>query len=442
MKVIIIGAGVIGVTSAYFLAKAGCEVTVLDRRSAVALETSFANAGQISPGYSSPWAAPGIPLKAMKWMLSKHSPLVLRPQVDVNQWRWMISLLANCTAEAYQRNKSRMVRVAEYSRDVLSELRAEHQLDFAHGTSGTLQVFRSEAQLNGMLKDVQVLQQFGVPHEVLTPEGCAVAEPGLARVRDKIVGGLRLPDDQTGDCRRFTAGLAKVAADMGVTFRFGVEVYELMVSHGQIAGLDTSEGDLFAHSYLLAAGPHSAALAQQAEIRLPIYPVKGYSIDVPIADADSAPRSTLMDETYKVAITRLGDKVRVGGTAEVSGYGGKLHRSRMNTLVHSFTDLFPDAGTPDPDSLWRGMRPMTPDSTPIIGPTRYPNLFLNTGHGTLGWTMSCGSAKVLSHLMLGDPTEIEAGDLGVSRYAVVSARKSMPNRSRGSSGSARRSRFS
>lgn len=428
MKVIVIGAGIIGITSAYFLAKAGCEVMVLDRRPGPALETSFANAGQISPGYSAPWAAPGIPFKAMKWMLSRHSPLVLRPQMDLDQWYWMWRLLANCNAESYQRNKSRMVRVAEYSRDVFSTLSAEHDLEFAQGRGGTLQVFRTDAQLETLRKDVQVLEQYDVPHQILDPDQCTAVEPGLAAVVDKITGGLRLPGDQTGNCRTFALRLTEIAREMGVKFHFGVEVDGFLSSHDQIAGVTTSAGDdLFAHKYVLAAGSHSAALAKGVGISLPIYPVKGYSINVPIENQSAAPRSTLMDETYKVAITRLGDIVRVGGTAELSGYHGPLRRSRINTLLHSFLDLFPEVGTPDQTSLWRGLRPMTPDSTPIIGETRYSNLFLNTGHGTLGWTMSCGSAKLISQMVMGVPTDIETSDLSVARYS--SARNRMPVRS-------------
>ncbi len=419
MKVVIIGAGIIGVTSAYFLAKAGCEVTVLERHPGPAQETSFANAGQISPGYSAPWAAPSIPMKAVKWLLSRHSPLVVRPKLDPAQWLWMLKMLGNCTETAYHRNKARMVRVAEYSRDVLEELRQQTGIEYNHRTQGTLQVFRYAKQMDGMHKDIDVLKQFGVNYEVLDRDGCVAAEPGLQRVREKITGGLRLPHDETGDCRMFTIALARLAREMGVTFKYGTEVKTVLHEAGRVTGIATQHGDITGDAYILAAGSLSVRLAKTVGIHLPIYPVKGYSINVPIDNEDEAPRSTLMDETYKVAITRLGDTVRIGGTAELNGYASGLPDSRRNTLLHSFRGLFPNVGTPDNTSLWAGFRPMTPDGTPIIGGTALSNLFLNTGHGTLGWTMSCGSARVITDIIMKKTPDIDVSDLVYPRIKAA-----------------------
>ncbi|MGA0615805.1 D-amino acid dehydrogenase [Paracoccus sp. KR1-242] len=416
MKVIVLGAGVIGVTSAWYLAKAGHEVTVIDRQPGPALETSFANAGEISPGYSSPWAAPGIPLKALKWMFQRHAPLVLQPRLDMQRLGWMAKMLANCTSAAYAVNKSRMVRIAEYSRDCLDDLRAETGIRFDERSQGTLQVFRKQEQMDGAGKDIEVLKADGVPFEVLDRAGCVAAEPGLASSADRIVGGLRLPGDQTGDCFKFTNNLTRMAEALGVTFRWGVSIDALEAEGGRITGVRTDKGRLTADRYVLALGPHSPQLVRHLGLKLPIYPLKGYSLTIPIEDEGRAPVSTVMDETYKVAITRLGDRIRVGGLAEIAGYDLSLNDRRRATLTKSVTELFGGAGDPAKAEFWTGLRPMTPDGTPIVGATPIPNLYLNTGHGTLGWTMSAGSGRVLADLISGRGPEIEADDLGYARY--------------------------
>ena len=416
MRILVLGSGVVGVTSAWYLAKAGHEVVVVDRQPAPGMETSFANAGQVSPGYSAPWAAPGIPLKAIKWLLMKHSPLVVWPQVDPAFWSWLFRMLGNCTEAAYETNKRRMVRVAEYSRDMLRELRAETGIQYDQRMQGTLQLFRTQKQLDHVGADTAVLANEGVPFEVLDPAGCARAEPALARVPGKYVGGLRLPGDETGDAHVFTQELAKLAAAAGVTFRQGVTVTRILAEGDRISGIETDQDTLKGDRYVVAAGSFSTGLVKPLGIRIPVYPVKGYSITVPITNPEGAPVSTVMDETYKVAITRLGDRIRVGGTAELSGYSIRLRQARRDTLEFSVGDLFPDGGDIPRASFWSGLRPMTPDGTPIIGQTRYRNLFLNTGHGTLGWTMACGSGRVLADLVSGTAPEIETADLGVSRY--------------------------
>jgi D-amino-acid dehydrogenase len=417
MHIVILGAGVIGVTSAYYLAKAGHQVTVIDRQAGPGLETSFANAGEVSPGYASPWAGPGVPLKAVKWLLMKHGPLVVRPKLDPAMWAWILKMLRNCTSARYAVNKSRMVRLAEYSRDCLIALRDETGIAYDHRTQGTLQLFRTQKQLDGIAKDIEVLRQDGVPFEVLDPAGCIAAEPGLAASREKIVGGLRLPNDETGDCFMFTNALAERAAALGVRFAYGTEVRGLRVQGDRIAVVETSTGDVEADTFIAALGSYTPKLVEPLlGARLPVYPVKGYSITVPIVDASRAPVSTIMDETYKVAITRLGDRIRVGGMAEIAGFDKTLHETRRGTLVHSVEDLFGGAGDQSRATFWTGLRPMTPDGTPVIGPTRFSNFYLNTGHGTLGWTMACGSARVLADMISGATPEIEAADLAFARY--------------------------
>lgn len=416
MKIIVLGAGVVGATSAYYLRQAGHEVVVLDRQAAAGMETSFANAGQVSPGYSAPWAGPGIPLKAMRWMMMTHRPLVIRPMLDPSMWRWMALMLRNCTSAAYHVNKARMVRLAEYSRDCLDALRAETGLRYDDRQAGTLQLFRTQKQLDHVAEDTGVLDEGGVAYEVLDHAGCVRAEPALARARGRFLGGLRLPGDETGDAHQFTQRLAGLAAQQGVDFRYGVQVDRLEHDGGGVTGVVADGQRHTADHYVVAMGSFSRRLLRPLGMDVPVYPVKGYSITVPIGNEAGAPVSTVMDETYKVAITRLGDRIRVGGTAELAGFSGSLSEPRRRTLAYSVEDLFPDGGDIRRASFWTGLRPMTPDGTPIIGPTRHGNLSLNTGHGTLGWTMSCGSARVLADLVSGRKPEIEHEDLAFSRY--------------------------
>ncbi|MDF0492844.1 D-amino acid dehydrogenase [Bradyrhizobium yuanmingense] len=416
MKVLILGSGVIGVTSAYYLARAGHEVTVVDRQPEPALETSFANAGEVSPGYSSPWAGPGVPVKAIKWLLMKHGPLVIRPKLDPVMWVWLLKMLRNCTSARYAVNKSRMIPIAEYSRDSLRDLRRDIGIQYDERSQGTLQLFRYQAQLDGTAEDIAVLKQYGVPFEVLNREGCIAVEPALAGVKEKFVGGLRLPQDETGDCHMFTQALARHAQALGVRFLFNTSIDRIVTDGARVSGVATSSGLLQADAYVLALGSWSSRLLAPLGISLPVYPVKGYSITVPIKDASGAPESTVMDESYKVAITRLGNRIRVGGTAEISGYSDKLYDARRATLDHSLTDLFPRGGDLSKATFWSGLRPMTPDGPPVIGRTHYANLHLNTGHGTLGWTMSCGSGRVLADMLSGKKPDIDVSALSVERY--------------------------
>ncbi|HQC28694.1 MAG TPA: D-amino acid dehydrogenase [Methylotenera sp.] len=423
MKVLVLGSGVVGVTSAYYLAKKGFEVTVIDRQPAVALETSFANAGQISPGYSAPWAAPGVPTKALKWLFQRHSPLAIKPDGTLWQLQWTWQLLQNCNAKSYSRNKERMVRLAEYSRDCLIQLRADLGIQYEGRARGTLQVFRTQQQLNAEAKDIAVLTRMGVPFEHLDPDGCVRAEPALALVKNQLLGGLRLPGDETGDCQLFTTNLAIEAEKLGVKFRYDVVIERLLEANGKINGVEISTAaqreTLQADQYVIALGSYTRALMQGFGLQIPVYPVKGYSLTVPIVNPDAAPVSTVMDETYKVAITRFENRIRVGGMAELAGFDLRLNPRRRETLEMVLNGLFPNAGDTSEALFWTGLRPMTPDGTPIIGQASlaYPNVWLNTGHGTLGWTMACGSGQVLANMMVNEDTEIRIDDLNLSRYS-------------------------
>ncbi|KWV54168.1 amino acid dehydrogenase [Rhizobium altiplani] len=422
MKVAVLGAGIIGVTSAYQLAKAGHEVVVIDRQTGPALETSFANAGEVSFGYCSPWAAPGIPQKALKWIFMKHAPLILRPKFDPAMLAWMTRMLANCTSERYALNKSRMLRLSDYSRHALATLRDETGIAYDERMRGTLQLFRTQAQVDASAKDVKALAADGIPYEVLDRDGCIRCEPALGHVREKIVGGLLTPNDETGDCFKFTNALSRKAEELGVRFSYGTKINGLDVEAGRVKGVLTDSGRVAADAVVVALGSYSPLLVKPFGIKLPVYPVKGYSLTVPIIDATRSPESTVMDETYKIAITRLGDRIRVGGMAEISGYTNDLGQARRRTLEHSVTDLFP-GGDVAKASFWSGLRPMTPDGTPVIGPTKVAGLYLNTGHGTLGWTMSTGSALVISDLVSGRRSEIDAAGLAISRYTSVKSAK-------------------
>ncbi len=421
MNVVVLGSGVTGVSAAYFLAQAGHQVTVVDRQNGPALETSFANAGEVSPGYAAPWAAPGIPAKAIKWMLQKHSPLVVRPRVDPVMWSWMWQMLANCTLPAYKINKTRMSGIAHYSREVLIALRAETGIHYDERSRGTLQMFRTQQGVDAAGKDIELLKSYGVPFEVLDREGCIRQEPALRHVREKVAGGLLLPNDETGDCFKFTNALAELAKGLGVTFRFGVSINGLYLDGDRLDGVDTSEGKLTADAYVVSLGSYSPLLLKPAGVDLPIFPVKGYSLTVPITDPDGAPESTMMDEAHKVAVTRLGDRIRAAGTAELTGYDLSLRGSRCDTIKHVVGDLFPRGGDLSKAEYWTGLRPMTPDGTPIIGRTRYSNLFLNTGHGTLGWTMGPGSGKLIADVVSGREPDIDMSGLGLERYAGKAA---------------------
>jgi len=418
MRVLVLGSGVIGTCSAWYLARAGFEVTVVDRQSAPAQETSFANAGQISPGYASPWAAPGVPLKALKWMFMRHAPLAIRPGLDARQYVWLARMLRNCTAHRYAVNKARMVRLSEYSRDCMDALRAETGLDYDDRQLGTMQVFRTQAQLDGAARDIAVLDQYAVPYELLDRAGIVRAEPALAGVADQFTGALRLPHDETGDCELFTRRLAERAAQAGVTFRFGATIEALEHDGSRITGVRIDGALEHADRYVLALGSYSPRLLAPLGIHLPVYPLKGYSLTVPITDAAMAPTSTVLDETYKVAVTRLGQRIRVGGMAEVAGFDLSLSPRRRATLEKVVGDLYPHGGDLARASFWTGLRPATPDGTPVVGATRLRNLYLNTGHGTLGWTMACGSGSYLADVMAGRPPRISGEGLDIARYGA------------------------
>ncbi len=415
MHVMILGGGVIGVTSAWYLAKAGHQVTVIERHPGPAMETSAANAGQVSPGYATPWAAPGIPLKAIKWMFQRHAPLAFRPDGSRFQLQWMWAMLKNCNLQDYRVNKERMVRLSEYSRDCLKALRATTDINYEQRQGGTLQLFRTEAQFTQASRDIQVLKDAGVPYRLLDSDQLPDVEPALSLSRGKLTGGLQLPNDETGDCQLFTQTLAKLALELGVEYRYSTDVDRLIIEANKIKGIQCQEQRLTADSYLLACGSWSTQLLKGI-ISIPVYPMKGYSLTLPIKHVEAAPVSTILDETYKIAITRFDNRIRVGGMAELVGFDKQLLSARRATLEMVTEDLYPGSVQLEQGQFWCGLRPMTPDSTPIVGATPISNLFLNTGHGTLGWTMACGSGQLIADIISATQPQIAADDLSVLRY--------------------------
>ncbi len=411
MKVLVLGAGVVGVTCAHYLSKDGHEVTVVDRQPGAGLETSFGNAGGVCPGFAGPWAAPGMPLKVVRWLFSAHAPLMLRPKLDPAQWRWLAQFVGNCTAERFARNKARMQRIAQYSKRCLTQLRDETGIAYDNGAGGVLQVFRTDEEVEGGLRAAKVLEQFDVAHRLVDANEVRTIEPALRDSRVAIAGGLHLPDDETGDCHLFTQTLAARLSGAGVRFLYNTTVAALTHESGQIAGVVTDRGTLTADCYVVALANDAPALVAPLGIDLPIYPVKGYAITLDGVAADAAPRSSVMDEHSKVMVTRLGSRLRAAGVAEIAGYDRQADPEKSAGVLETARDLFPNAGDYSRVSYWAGLRPMTPDGPPYLGTSPFANLYLNVGQGSNGWTQACGGGRVVADIVAGRTPAIDLDGL-------------------------------
>jgi D-amino-acid dehydrogenase len=407
---------VIGVTTAHYLAVDGHEVTVVDRQSGPGLETSFANAGNVCPSYATPWAAPGMRWKAAKWLLERDAPLAVHWRADAILARWAVAWLANCSRPRFERNKRRMQRLSHYSIACLRALRASLDLRYDETTRGILQLLRTERELAAVVDHTRILAAAGIPHKVLDASGCVEVEPGLAHARVPFAGGLHLPGDETGDCQLFTRRLADEARRRGVRFRFETAVDAITVQGGRATGAATSGGFVAADRTVVALGCGAVPLLAPLGVRLPIQPVKGYSLTLPVARLDRAPRASVMDEHTKIAITRLGDRVRAAGTAELGATSTDAPPDRFRTLERVLRALYPDAAATGRPQYWAGLRPMTPDGPPILGAAPVADLLLNVGHGSQGWSMACGSGRVLADLVSGRPPEIDLEGLALDRY--------------------------
>jgi D-amino-acid dehydrogenase len=419
MHVAVLGAGVAGIATAYFLREAGHEVTVVDRQNAAALETSYANAGHVCPSYATPWAAPGMRYKAAKWSaqawLGMDTALKFTPRLDSHQWRWLKRFWGECDAEHYVVNKARMGRIGRYSHAQLKTLRDRLSLDYEQTTAGNLQVFRDAAGLANAQIVVKVLSDAGVPHKLMSVEDCLAFDPALVPSRDQIVGGLLMPADETGNCQLFTTRLAQWLKENGVEFRYATPIEKLSAA-GDTVGVTLATGPLAADAYVLSCANASVALARPLGLDLPIYPVKGYAITVPITDDALAPKSGIMDEALKVAITRMGNKIRAAGTAEIGARDTSVTKADCATTIRSVATLFGAGVDMARAEYWAGLRPMTPDGAPLIGKTRYRNLFLATGGGSNGWTTACGVGRTTADIVSGKTPEIDVSDLGLDRF--------------------------
>jgi D-amino-acid dehydrogenase len=421
MKVLVLGGGVIGTTTAYFLARDGHEVEVIERRHDVGQETSFANGGIIHISLVEPWNEPGIAFKLFKWIGREDSPALLRPSAIPGMLSWGLHFLRNSARARHERHTMVNLRLALYSGRMLRELRAETGLRYDHGTAGLLKLFRNEASLEHSAKVAERLRPHGVPHRVLDAREVVEMEPSVAPIASELTGGLHFPDDESGDARMFTRALADEGERLGVRFRLDTTIERIEAEGGRITGVVTDGGRLLADGYVLALGSYSPVIARPLGLRLPVYPVKGYSLTAPKGGWNDAPRMVVTDEGLKVGVTILGDRIRMAGSAEFTGYDATPNERRADYIWQMATRVFPAIARHVERSAvqpWSGLRPMTPDGPPILGPTRYPNLFLNTGHGHLGWTMACGSARAVADLVSGRRPAIDLNGLTAARFAA------------------------
>jgi len=417
MRVTVLGAGVIGVATAYYLARAGHEVAVVERQPGPALETSFANGGQISANHVTPWATPATPWKTLKWLGRTDAPLLFHLRADPALWAWSVRFLANCTSRRMRINIDRALRLALYSRSELAKLRSETGIRYDALTRGILHIFRNVRDYREALPQVDLMNRLGCVRRVVSVDECVDLEPALAGVRDQLVGGIFSPDDESGDAHAFTVHLAEICAGLGVDFRYGVRIEGLVVDGWRIDGVETDAGIIGGDAFVVALGSYSPHLIKGLAITLPVYPAKGYSVTLAVTDESRAPMVSLIDDEFKMVYSRLGDRLRIAGTAEFAGYDTTVTEIRASFILDKTLGLFPGCGDPDKAEFWAGLRPSTPDGVPVIGGTRYPNLFLNTGHGTLGWTMACGSGRVVADIIDGGPPEIPIDGLGIERFS-------------------------
>ncbi|HSS26843.1 MAG TPA: D-amino acid dehydrogenase [Usitatibacter sp.] len=407
MKVLVLGAGVIGTSTAWYLTQQGHEVTVVDRREGAGLETSFANGGQISVCHAEPWANPGAPLKILQWLTQDDAPLLFRLRMDPHQWSWGLRFLVECLPGRTRANIGEIVKLSLYSRASLQALRAETAIAYDELELGILHYYTDRAEFDRAVAAASIMRKYGLDREVETVDQAVKLEPALAASRDKIVGATYTSSDESGDAYLFTKRLADMAAAKGCRFEYGKPIDAIEAAGGEVSGVRVAGAPMKADAYVVALGSYSPLLTRAIGIDLPVYPAKGYSASVPIRDASKAPRVSLTDDGAKIVLTRLGDRIRIAGTAELSGYSTDLNTVRCEALTRRAAEMFPDAGHYDRATYWTGLRPSTPSNVPLIGRTRYRNLFLNTGHGTLGWTMAAGSGRALADIVSGRKPDVD-----------------------------------
>lgn len=417
MRVLVLGAGVVGTATSWYLAEAGHEVIVLDRCEGPGMETSFANGGQISPCHAEPWANPRVLPRALKWLGHEDAPLLFRwNRWDPALWAWGLRFMANCTGRRAEINTERTLRIALYSRRTLQDLRAATGLDYDYKGLGILHVYRDPREFEHAQGAAGIMRRHGLERQAKTPQDCVAIEPALAAVSPHLAGGILTPDDESGDAHKFTIGLAELAQAKGVVYRTGTTIRAILKEGDRVAGIVTHAGVITADAYVLALGSYSPLLARSLGFGLPIVPAKGYSITVPVGAHGGAPQISITDDEAKMVYSRLGERLRAAGTAEFNGYDTSLNAKRWRVLLNKARDLFPDGGDYERAEPWAGLRPLTPDSVPILGASPLKNLWLNTGHGTLGWTMACGSGRIVADLISGREPEIALDGLGLERF--------------------------
>ncbi|WP_417797829.1 D-amino acid dehydrogenase [Terasakiella pusilla] len=417
MRVLVLGAGVVGVTTAFYLQKAGHEVVIVDRQNEPGMETSYANGGQIAAAHADPWASPATPLKALKWLGQKEAPLLFHfLRADPALWSWGLQFLRNCTAKRTEVNTERTLRVALHSRNCLKDVRKEIALDYDCREEGILHFYRNPKEFDLAIEAAETMRRHGLDRKILTPQECVEKEQALSGVKDDLQGGIFSDEDESGDAHRFTQQLGAYCRQQGVEFATNHTIDSLIVENGKVTGVQTDKGVLSGDAYVMCMGSFSAPFLRPYGIKLPIYPAKGYSITLPLSHPERAPSVSLTDDEFKLVFSRLGDRLRVAGTAELGGYSTEVDEVRSRFILRKTLELFPACGEPDDVEFWAGLRPKTPDSVPIIGKSPLDSLYLNTGHGTLGWTMSCGSAQVIADVISGKTTQIPLSGLEYSRF--------------------------
>lgn len=424
MKVIVLGAGVTGVTSAWFLQQAGHDVTLIDRQPDAGLETSFANGGQISVSHAEPWANPGAPLKVLKWLAREDAPLLFRLRPDAQQWLWGLQFLRECTPARTRHNIRQIVNLGLYSRSTLQQLRAQLDIPYDHLTKGILHFYTSQQEFDAAQEPARVMREHGCELDMKTADECVRIEPALAQCRDRIVGGSMTPSDESGDAHAFTQSLARHAQAAGVRFLANTRIVGLERDGDRLQAVQVADADGVvrreaADGFVLCMGSFSAAFARQLGITLRIYPAKGYSVTLPVIDPANSYNVSLTDDEYKLVFSRLGDRLRIAGTAELNGYDTALNLVRCEAIVRRTRELFPQMTDGQGARYWTGLRPATPSNVPYIGRSKIGNLFLNTGHGTLGWTHSCGSARAIADIVSGRVPELDFAFCGLPQQAAV-----------------------
>jgi D-amino-acid dehydrogenase len=410
MQICVLGAGVVGTATAWYLSQAGHQVAVIDRQPGAGLETSFANGGQISVSHAEPWANPRTPEKMIKWLAREDAPLLFRLQADPLQWSWGLQFLRECLPQRARHNLIQILNLGTYSRSTLQALRTETDIVYDQRTQGILHFYTSDRELEAAIAATELMQSYGCDRRVLTPQEALAIEPALHNAR--MVGATYTAADESGDAHQFTQRLAERCAQNGVVFHYSTRIHALDASNGKIDGIQISRADGYRETLkpdacVLAMGSFSAELVRPLGIRLAIYPVKGYSVTLPVQQPDLAYTTSLTDDEYKLVFSRLGDRLRIAGTAELNGYGLALNTVRCEAIVNRVLELFPGIADSAEAKFWTGLRPSTPSNVPYIGRTRYSNLFINTGHGTLGWTHACGSGKAIAEIISGVQPQVD-----------------------------------